>query len=367
MRLGSDALKLPNSRDHTPVQQLERAHAEDLAGLFFRHMFSLSGTLDPGALRDVRERAEELGMYLEAGLGRVNPYNIAESPEMRAIGDGDTVLGYRRVMEAAAAIGVTELWGETATYKPYGGRFAYDRYRNDVAWEDQLAATVKFLTTLAPIARDLGIHINLETHEEITSFELVRIVDTVGPDAIGVTFDTANVVQRLEHPTWAARRLAPYVRQTHIKDYGLVRRPDGLDYQLRPNGQGVVDLADIVPILHAANPDLHLSLEVRDYGAPAGLPYKKEGNAPPIALYDPVWLAGHPDLTPDELVAYFEMLQRYEDRIADGDIPSFEAYRDAPWDEDAAWTYVRTSRDQVRACAERAGITIKNATAEAGA
>jgi sugar phosphate isomerase/epimerase len=366
MRLGSDALKLPNSTEHRPVEQLERAHAENLAGLFFRHMFFLSPTLDPGLLRAVRERADELDMYLEAGLGRVNPYNIPESPEMRAAGDGDTVLGYRRVMEAAAGIGVTELWAETATYKPYGGRFAYDRYRTDVAWPDQLAATVRFLTTLAPVARDLGIHINLETHEEITSFELVRIVETVGPDVLGVTFDTANVVQRLEHPTWAARRLAPYVRQTHVKDYGLVGRSDGLDFQLRPCGQGVVDFAEIVPILHAARPDLHLSLEVRDFSTNAVPPMRPMGAAPPIALYDPEWLAGHPDLTAEELVAYFGMLQRHEDRVAAGEIPSFVAVEGAVWDEDAAWAYLRESRDHVRDCADRAGLAVRGATAGTG-
>ncbi|MFF3566616.1 sugar phosphate isomerase/epimerase family protein [Nocardia jiangxiensis] len=364
MRLGSDALKLPDSADHTPVEQLERAHAEGLAGLFFRHLLHVSGTLDRAELGAVRQRADELGMYLEAGLGRVNPYNIPESPEMRILGDGDTVLGYRRVLEAAAGIGITELWAETATFKPFRGRFAYDRYRTDAPWADQLAATVKFLHTLAPIARDLGIHINLETHEEITSFELVRIVEAVGPDVLGITFDTGNVVQRLEHPTWAARRLAPYVRQTHIKDYDLVRVPDGLDGQLRPNGDGVVDLTEIVPILYAANPDLHLSLEVRAYGDGAG-EYRTDGAR--IALYDPVWLAGHPDLTTEELVAYLEMLQRYEERVAAGAVDSFATYRAAVWDEDAAWRYVRTSRDHVRGCAEKAGIVLDGTRVEADA
>jgi len=359
MRLGSDALKLPDSGDHSPLCQLERARSENLAGLFFRHLLHVSATLDAGELRAVRQRADELGMYLEAGLGRVNPYNIPESPEMRDLGAGDTVLGYRRVLEAAAGIGVTELWAETATFKPYRGRLAYDRFRTDVTWAEQLAATVRFLTILAPIARDLGIHINLETHEEITSFELVRIVEAVGPDVVGVTFDTGNVLQRLEHPTWAARRLAPYVRQTHIKDYDLVRLPDGLDCQLRPNGQGVVDLAEIIPILHGANPDLNLSLEVRPFGGAGGNGI--EGTIPgaTISLYDPEWLAGHPDLTTGELAAFLEMLQRYEDRVAAGEVASYEEYRASVWDEPAAWQYVRSSCDYVRECAAGAGIALE--------
>ena len=166
------------------------------------------------------------------------------------------------MMEACAAMDCRELWVATANYKPaFTGRFAYDRFRTDVDWQDQLAATAKFLKKLAPIARDLGIHMNLETHEEITSFELVRLVEDVGPDTVGIVFDTANVLQRAEHPVWAARRVAPYVRQTHIKDALIAFDGAVLDFQMRPCGKGVVDFHAIMPILAAANPDLNLSIE----------------------------------------------------------------------------------------------------------
>ena len=57
---------------------------------------------------------------------------------------------------------------------------------------EQLQASEKFLRKLAPFARDLGVHMNLETHEEITSFELVRLVEAVGPDVLGIVFDTSG-------------------------------------------------------------------------------------------------------------------------------------------------------------------------------
>ncbi|WP_335979286.1 MULTISPECIES: sugar phosphate isomerase/epimerase family protein [Streptomycetaceae] len=365
MRLGSDALKLPESAKYTAVQQLERAAEHGLAGLFFRTLLHLSDTLDPGELADVRTRADELGLYLEAGLGKVNPYNTAESPELRALGDGDTVAGFRRMMEAAAAVGITELWGETATIKPYEGRFAYDRFRTDVPWSDQLAATGRFLTTLAPIARDLGLHINLETHEEITTFELVRLVETVGPDTLGITFDTANVLQRAEDPVLAARRIAPYVRQTHIKDAALFRRPDGLAFQMRPVGDGCVDIGAILPILYEANPDLNLSLEVRDYGGAPHLPRRGADRRAAISVYEPEWMAGHPDLTPGELAAYFLLVQRHEERVAAGEVPGHAAYAAASWTLEDAWAYVHTSLDHVRAAAESHGIALDAAATRA--
>ncbi len=101
----------------------------------------------------------------------------------------------------------------------------------------------------------------MATHDEITSFEILRLIEAVGADAMGVVLDTANGLQRGEHPVWAARRLAFSVRQTHIKDAYVAHAPEGLDFQTRPVGKGVVDFRAILPIIVAANPYLNLTLE----------------------------------------------------------------------------------------------------------
>src|ERR1700722_2789996 len=249
MRIGVDGSKMPSAVRNGPIGSLDYGHELGLSGLFYRTVLDMSPMLDPGLLRAIRQRADELGMYLETGLGKVNPYANPEAPELRAAGDGDIVLGFRRMMEACVAIDCRELWVATANYKGmYQGRFAYDRFRTDVGWPDQLEAIERFLRKLAPIARDLGIHMNLETHEEITSFELVRLVEAVGPDVMGIVFDFANPLQRGEHVTRAASRVAPYVRQTHVKDAYVAFADGGLDFQMRPCGQGIVDFEAILPI-----------------------------------------------------------------------------------------------------------------------
>ena len=58
----------------------------------------MSPTLDHGELREIRAHADELGMYCESGLGKVNPYASPEAPELRAIGDGDILLGFERML-----------------------------------------------------------------------------------------------------------------------------------------------------------------------------------------------------------------------------------------------------------------------------
>jgi sugar phosphate isomerase/epimerase len=332
MLVGIDGRKIPQAALRGPLGSLDHARELGMAGVFFRTVLDMSPALDLGELRAIRARADELGLYLESGLGKVNPYAMAEAPELRQIGDGDTLLGFRRMISACAEIGCLELWAGTANYKPYAGRLAYDRFRTDVSWPDQLAATEKFLAKLAPIARDHGVHINLETHEEITSFEVVRLVEAVGPDAIGIVFDTSNLLQRGEHPVRTARRVAPYVRQSHLKDAALGFTPGGVAYQERPVGQGVIDFAVILPILAAANPALHLTIENAQPWDEVAVTYPTfSAELIPlrgytvVEVFDPLWLEGHPDLTVAELSAYLQLVSHSHDRIGAGELASFEA------------------------------------------
>lgn len=358
MRLGSDALKLPRSSELSAPEQIEQAAQHGLGGLFFRTMLHMSPTLDAGLLRETRERADAHGMYLESGLGKINPYGLAEAPEIRAIGDGDTLLGFRRMMEAAVEIGVTELWVATANYKPYGGRFSYDRFRTDVDWADQLEASTKLAKRLAPIARDLGLHMNAETHEEITSFELVRLVEEVGPDVMGITYDTANPLQRAEHPALTAKRIAPYVRQTHIKDAALFFEPEGIRFQMRPNGQGAVDLNWVLPELQKHNPSLNLSLEIAEPRPAGETPLITTSRATGIALYDPEWIAGHPDLTVDEMAQWLSLVQSCEDRVASGEWTDPVSYEARTYGEEETWVWVEQSLAYVRSVCADAGISL---------
>ncbi|GAA3085548.1 sugar phosphate isomerase/epimerase [Kribbella aluminosa] len=344
-RVGVDGLKIPESAKRGPLGTIEHAHQLGLEGVFFRSVLDISPTLDAAELRTARACADDLGMYLETGLGKVNPFAIPEAPELRAIGDGDTLLGFRRMMEACAAIDCRELWSSTALFKPqFRGRLAWDRFRTDVTWPEQLVAIERFLQKLAPFARDLGIHVNLETHEEISSFELVRLVEAVGPDVTGIVYDTANPLHRIEHPVWTARRVAPYVRQSHIKDARLAHGEDGLYYQLRPCGTGVVDFGEVLPIILDANPALNLTIE--NYESYEDRPRQPEKWL--LEIYEAEFLAAHPDLTVPEFAAYLELVHRYESRIAAGELPDLETYAAQPFDYAEAVASIVGSAAHVR-------------------
>lgn len=372
MRLGIDSQKLPEFVKRGPLASLDLVKELGLGGLFFPTVLDMSPTLDKGALRDIREKADELGLYLESGVGKINPYCSAEAPEFRAIGDGDVILGFTRMIEASVSIGCRELWISPGNFKSeYRGRLANDRFRTDVTWSEQLLAIEKVLLKLAPVARANGVHLNMETHDEITSFEILRLIEKVGEDCMGVVFDTANGLQRGEHPVYAAKRVAPYVRQTHIKDAYVGRAPGGLDFQTRPVGRGIVDFATIVPILAAANPDLNLSLEV------AASVEDKPRKANPrqcIEIDDRAWRAAHPDLDAEELDAYLSLISAFEKRVASGAIPDWEtyeatnygypSYEKQAYGFDAAIIFIRNSAKHIETICADNGIDLSPSVAK---
>jgi len=337
-RVGTDTSKFPGAADLGAIATLERIAALGLEGAFFRTPFELSPTLDGGELAAVADAAADLDLYLEVGVAKVNPFATPEAPHIRALGEGDYLLGMQRIIRAVTAVGIRELWTATANYQfRIRGIYACDRFRTDVDWADQLAATAKVLHRLAPVLRETGAHLNIETHEEISSFEVVRLVEEAGPDAFGITFDTANVVVRGEDPIAAARRVAPYTRSTHVRDVALHRTADGIGRFLAPVGRGVIDWDALLGELDRGGALTNLSIE-GVIGMNAEMP---------LFVDDPRWWAAHPDLTREEFAVVEGLTDRYETRARAGAVPGLTQLRGAV-DSEQALAFITDSAAALR-------------------
>jgi len=145
-------------------------------------------------------------------------------------------------------------------------------------------------------------------------------MDGAGPDVAGITFDTGNVLARGEDPVAAARRVAPYVHSTHIKDTILFFNESGLVHQPRPCGEGILDWEAILSILGKYSPDLNLTLE-------------DHKRLMPIEIYSSEWIATHPDLTVVELASLVHLARLSEDKIHKGIILDTESYEIIPWED----------------------------------
>ena len=287
----------------------------------FKNPTFLSPTLDKGELREIKAMATEIGLDIHAGLGRINPYNTSEMPGFWELGGGSYKKGCERIIEACAEIGSHNLVSQAGGWRGYTLPQPYntDRFREDVEWRDQLEATKKFLKKLAPVLRHYGSNISVETHEEITSFEVLEIIEEVGPDVVSATLDTGNVVARGEDPVAAARRLAPHVKMLHAKDVLLWKSEKGLVRNVRPAGDGVVDFQSIADILAKESPDAMWNIE--DHMGEMFIDYQDE-----------FWCQHHPDLRQEEIEALKRMSEESYAKVARGEITAPEVYEQLPFD-----------------------------------
>jgi len=306
------------------VAAYDRVLAFGFAGMYYKSPQYITKNLDPGRLQAARQYADQLGLYLEFGLGRVNPYNTSESPDVWLLGGGNYLLALEKLIAAAADVGCHELIGVTAGWKyNHTGYYHFDRFRTDVSWEDQLLATQNFMRILAPVLRHYGSRVNIETHEEITSYEILRIIEAVGEDVVGVALDTGNILSRGEDPIAAAKRVARHCHQTHAKDAILFFSEKGIVRQVKPCGKGVVNWREVLPILFQYNPDLTLNLE--DHKG-----YME------IDLFSEEWRSFHPDLNLAEMGELIRLARQCEERIVRGEIENVLEYEAIPYKDQMA-------------------------------
>lgn len=306
MRVGLDAYTI-REFGFTPSEMIEYAEAHGFDGIQFEHLRRLSPTLDLGELRDIRALAESKGMYVNISVSECNPIVAEMEPEALAARLAEEVA-------VAAQMGWREVRSNCGVLR--------HRNTHPVKWPLHLAACQKVLELLRPCLLEHGVRVNLETHSDSTTWELLAIVEAVGPDAVGITLDTGNLLLHGEWPVAAVRRVAPHVHLTHAKDGRLYWDENGYFRQGCPPGSGVVEWEAVISTLAAHHPELDLSIE----------DHKVLNYAP---IFTEEWHAGHPDLSAAELSQLVRLANQCETRLAAGLLPPVEEYESVPFVQQA--------------------------------
>lgn len=249
------------------VAQLDEAASLGASALLLGSVREASPTLDDGELAEVRGEAERRQIAVEAGFGPVHPRRLDRS-------------------EAASLLRAGETLGVRAFHVVFG--LMEDRLTKDPTWSETLAGAVPGLRELfdqmsaAPVFR---------THEEMTTFELVNLLEDIGNPEVRVGYSPVNVVTRLEDPWAAFQRVKSLIRTVFIDDTWIVRTPQGLARRLCRMGEGSVPWEAIISSL-AESPATVYTVDI----------HRAEFDMP---LFDEEWLALQPDLTVAELVSLY--------------------------------------------------------------
>jgi 3-oxoisoapionate decarboxylase len=180
-RVGSDTI---GHRGLSAAAALDGARAHGLDGVQCLEPAAIIPDLDAGGLAAFRLRTEALGLYPEVGPPSPNPVRRPRA-EGRPVEAAEHARERRRHVAAVAAPGCRRARASV------GDR--HDRFRTGVPWEAQRAAPRDVLRHLAPCLRVLGMRIAPEAHADLTTEELIKFLDVLGPDVAGMTLVTGNL------------------------------------------------------------------------------------------------------------------------------------------------------------------------------
>ncbi|MCU1530241.1 MAG: Sugar phosphate isomerase [Frondihabitans sp.] len=160
-------------------------------------------------LADVKNLADQLDLALEIGTRGTNPEHL------------------QRYLELAKGLGaglVRSMW---------------------TSGDDRpaLDESVRRLRAVMPGYEDSGVTLALETYEQVSTADLVTLVETVDSPRLGICLDPANTVARLELPDDVTSRCLPHVVNWHVKDFDFTRQVGWVGFSLVgvPLGEGRLD------------------------------------------------------------------------------------------------------------------------------
>jgi sugar phosphate isomerase/epimerase len=161
-----------------------------------------------------------------------------------------------RAFDQAAAIGADVM-------RIVGSSFTF-RFENHQEQIDHLA---DMLQAAVLVAKDHGIKMAVENHIDFTADECLQLIERVGPDWLGINFDTGNFARLLDDPIDGMKKLAPHVLATHIKDLKVCPQRKVTDwcfFACTPTGDGFINNLELARLLKAAGYEGFLAMEI-DY------------------------------------------------------------------------------------------------------
>lgn len=247
--------------------------------LHWRHF----GAMDLDRLPELRRLTDELGLYVEVDTPFFEPEHLEE------------------MLGICATLGAQVLRTYVSTPELIDGKRQRDYASAQLP--QQLAAAPELLRQLVPLCAETGVRIGVENHEYETSDDLLRIVQAVDSEWIGLLVDNGNSMMVWEDPSTAARAMAPHAVSTHFKDHLVIIENDQPTVVGVPLGKGSMDLDESFRIFATESKLERVNIEVcYAYRAPFRRPQSKGAGArlgegafrihePP---YDPAIIAPFP-------------------------------------------------------------------------
>ena len=219
-------------------------------------------SLDDDSLRDLRKKADDLGLALHAGTGSVCPSSNTFDPKH---GTAEELL--KLTIRVAKTLG-------SPVARCYLGN-AKDR-EGEGGIQKHIRNVVQVFRNVRSFAVDAGVKIAIENHAGDTrSHESAALIEDAGKDFVGSTMDSGNATWALEDPAGNLEVLGPHAVCAGIRDSMIWETPEGAGIQWTAMGEGLVDWKAYFARWSELCPGTPVILEIIT-GFSRSFPYKSE-------------------------------------------------------------------------------------------
>ena len=186
-----------------------------------------------GYVSELRRKAEAFGLYLELGTAGTNPDHL------------------QTMVRAAHVLGSKVV--RTFVGKP--------RPTSVERMAEIISEAAGQIGEALPLCERYGVSLAIENHQDLTTRELLRLMEIADSQWVGVCLDTGNALALLDDPMETARAFGPLIKTVHLKDYQVCARSNGFLLVGCALGEGVVDVRGIADLVQAEAPEAALNIE----------------------------------------------------------------------------------------------------------
>lgn len=201
---------------------------------------------DDERLEEVREAAEERGLYLE--------YNFSRDEEFDPRLNDEVHEGIRIADTLGADLAKLSL--DIRRPRPLYGSSFHPKV------VDQLVDVYEEVQEAIPVIEETGVKLALENHTETFADEIIWLLEEINHPLVGACVDTVNSVGVLEDPEYAVEQLAPYAFSNHFCDHKLDRDQFGVRFHGVALGDGDIDLDKALDTIRRESPTDRITFEV---------------------------------------------------------------------------------------------------------
>lgn len=201
---------------------------------------------DDDRLEEVRQAAEDRGLYLE--------YNFSRDEEFDQRLNDDIDEGIRIADKLGADLAKVSL--DIRRPRPLYGSDFHPKVM------DQLVDVYEEVQEAIPVIEETGVKLALENHTESYADEVIWVLEKIDHPLVGACVDTVNSMGVLENPEYAVERMAPYAFSNHFCDHRLDRDQFGVRFHGVALGDGDIDLDKALDTIRQESPTDRITFEV---------------------------------------------------------------------------------------------------------